>query len=297
MKNTSFIIGLIILIAVVGVGAYIYTHRSNVAVTPSEQMATTTPSTATTTPIGEPSAIGKSVEGRDISAYHYGTGSTELLFVGGIHGGYEWNTVLLAFNLMDYLKAHPEAIPANESVTVIPVLNPDGLNKVVGTTGRFTAADVPSAAQTIPGRFNGNNVDLNRNFDCDWKANGVWQNKSVSGGTAAFSEPETQALKAYSEANKLAAVVALYSSAGGVFSSNCHAGVPAETAAITKIYAKASGYKAYEDFNFYDITGDMVNWFAKQGTPAISIVLTTHTDTEWDKNLAGVKALLAHYAQ
>src|ERR1035437_3415979 len=63
--------------------------------------------------------IGQSVEGRTIDSYTYGGGATRLAFVGGMHGGYEWNSVLLAYTLMDYLSAHPESIPENLSVTVI----------------------------------------------------------------------------------------------------------------------------------------------------------------------------------
>jgi len=249
---------------------------------------------------GASSVIGQSVQGRDILAYHYGTGtSTPLLFIGGIHGGYEWNTALVAYQMMDYLKTNPSVIPANVNVTVIPVLNPDGLNKIVGTTtGNFTSADVPaSLADTVSGRFNGNGVDLNRNFDCDWQANGVWQNKTVNGGTAVFSEPESQAIKTYVDANKPTAVVVWYSAAGGVYASNCHNGVLPETDSILKIYSGASTYPAYESFDFYATTGDMVNWLAKQNIPAISVLLTNHTDTELSKNQAGITALLKYYSK
>jgi len=64
-----------------------------------------------------------------------------------------------------------------------------------------------------------------------------------------------------------------------------------------KLYADASGYPAYQSFDFYAITGDMVNWLAKEGVPAISVLLTTHDDTEWTKNQAGIEALLEHYAR
>jgi uncharacterized protein YneF (UPF0154 family) len=242
--------------------------------------------------------IGQSVEGKSITAYHFGTGNTEILFVGGIHGGYSYNTSLVAFQLMDYLKQNPKIVPANVKVTVIPVLNPDGLNKVVGTSDRFSASDV-SKDQTVvvSGRFNANDVDINRNFDCDWQATGKWQNKTVSGGDSAFSEPESLALKSYVDNNKPTAVIAWYSSAGGVYASNCHNGVPAETTSITKIFAKASGYPAHEDFDYYELTGDMVNWFAKNNIPAISVLLTNHTDTEWSKNKAGIEAILKHYTK
>ncbi|MDP6771989.1 MAG: hypothetical protein QF704_14905, partial [Anaerolineales bacterium] len=101
----------------------------------------------------------------------------------------------------------------------------------------------------------------------------------------------------YVETNNPDAVVVFYSAAGGVFSSNCHNGVPDKTLEITNLYADASGYKAYEDFNFYEITGDMVNWLAKENVPAISVLLTTHEVIEWDKNKAGIEALLGHFTE
>ena len=242
--------------------------------------------------------LGTSVEGRTITAYHFGEGDKELLFVGGMHGGYSWNTVLIAYELMEYLELHPDTIPASVRVTVIPVLNPDGLNATVGTAGKFSLTDVPQTqTDTIAGRFNANTVDLNRNFDCDWKASGVWQDKTVSGGSAPFSEPESLAFKQYIESHNPTAVVVWYSSLGGVFASNCHNGILPETSILTNLYADASGYQAYEDFNFYEITGDAVNWLAKKNIPAISVLLTTHTDTEWNTNLRGIEALLNHYAQ
>ncbi len=241
--------------------------------------------------------IGASTEGNDIVAYHFGSGDTEVLFIGGIHAGYSWNTVLVAYELMDYLDA-PNRVPEGVKVTVIPTLNPDGQEAVIGTTGQFTAAAVPAdAAKTIEGRFNGNNVDLNRNFDCDWQADGVWQNKQVSGGSAPFSEPESAALRDYVAKNKPTAVVAYYAAAGGVYASSCHNGVSADTSALTKLYADAAGYGAHEEFDFYEVTGDMVNWLAKQGVPAISVLLSDHTNIEWDKNKKGIEAVLKQYAQ
>jgi hypothetical protein len=247
--------------------------------------------------LGE-SIIGTSVEGRDIMAYHFGTGETELLLVGGMHGGYEWNTVSLAYEFVDYFEENPSAVPANQRITIVPVLNPDGLYKTVGSAGRFTQADVPSSlSETVPGRFNANDVDLNRNFDCNWQRTGTWQSREVSGGTEPFSEPESQALRNYVETHNPTAVVVWYSAAGGVFASKCTGGSLPETLTLTNLYADASGYPAYEDFDFYDITGDAINWLAKTNIPAISVLLTTHEDIEWTKNRAGIEALLAHYEE
>jgi hypothetical protein len=294
---------ILLIVIVVGICVYFLFKGSSQNVSVNQNQATTTnnvdqPQNNTQTD-GTPTVIGTSVEGRDILAYSYGKGDAELLFVGGIHGGYEWNTVLVAGQMMNYLKANPSVIPENVKVTVIPVLNPDGLNKVVGTSSiNFTPSAVPSSqGDVVAGRFNANNVDLNRNFACDWQSTGKWQNKTVSGGSSAFSEPESQAIKNYVETKKPAAVVVWYSAAGGVYSSSCHNGVSSDTDALTNTYATASGYPAFESFDFYVTTGDMVNWLAKSNVPAISVLLTNHTDTEWSKNQAGILALLKYYSK
>ena len=306
----KIIIALVVIVLVgVGIGIYLFTRSSPSTVNVLENQtpntntgqpqngtkSSSTPSENTST---NETVIGKSIQGNDIVAYHYGSGKKELLFIGAIHGGYEWNTALVAYDFVDYLKARPEAIPQNMTVTVIPVMNPDGLKKVVGTTGRFMTSDVPaSQAVQISGRFNSNNVDLNRNFDCDWQATGVWQSTPVSGGSAAFSEPESRAIRDYVRAHNPTAVVVWNSAAGGVFSSSCHNGILAETKKITSIYATASGYPAYDSFDFYKLTGDMANWLAAENIPAISVLLTTHKDVEWNKNLAGIQALLRYYGK
>jgi len=268
-----------------------------------EEQATTFKKTTSKEPAeekknGRTVVLGESVEGRDIVAYQYGTGDAELLLVAGMHGGYSWNTTLLTYQMMDYFMENPDTIPENITVTIVPTLNPDGLYKTVGTTERFEKSDAPATTEeTISGRFNANDVDLNRNFDCDWKATSMWQNKEVSGGSKVFSEPESMAVKNYIAQHEPTAVVVWYTSAGGVFSSSCHNGVLPETSALTKEFADASGYPAHEEFNYYEITGDMVNWFAKQNIPAISVLLTTQNEIEFEKNLAGVKAIITHFEQ
>lgn len=290
----------LVVIILLAIGGYFlvksFSNKADVVVNTQVNQNTN----ATTTEEQNPAqtVIGKSVEDRDIVAYNFGTGTTKLLFVGGIHGGYEWNTALVAYELINYIKQNPSVVPNNIKVTVIPVLNPDGLYKVVGTsTGNFSQTNVSSSQATVvAGRFNANEVDLNRNFDCDWQTSAKWQNKTVSGGASVFSEPESLAIKNYVETNKPKAVVVWYSSANGVFASSCHNGVSAETNTLTKTYASASGYPAYQDFDFYAITGDMVNWLAKNNIPAISVLLTNHTDTEWAKNKKGIEAILGYYA-
>lgn len=239
--------------------------------------------------------IGKSVEGRNIDAYTYGSGKKHLLFVGGIHGGYEWNSVVLAYDFLDYLDAHPDAVPASLSVTVIPSANPDGVYKLIGKEGRFASEDVLEGVPTAPARFNADDVDLNRNFDCKWQPKSTWQNKVESAGTSPFSEPEAAALRDFISKNNPVAAVFWHSQSGAVYASQCEKGILPATLEIMNAYAKASGYKAVPVFDAYQTTGDAESWLASIGVPSITVELTTHETIEWEKNLAGVKALFEYY--
>lgn len=241
--------------------------------------------------------IGSSVEKRPIDSYTYGTGDEHLVFVGGIHGGYEWNSVLLAYQFKDYLDANPSAIPAQIKVTVIPSLNPDAVFDVVGKEGRFAITDVITNETALAAaRFNSNKVDLNRNFDCKWKPTATWRSKAVSPGPSAFSEPEAVALRDFVLKYKPDAVVLWHSQANNVYASECETGILPETLAIMNAYAKASGYGAVASFDAYEVNGDAEGWIAKQGIPALTVELKTHETVEWEQNLAGVKALFNYYS-
>jgi hypothetical protein len=307
----KYIIIVAIILAFIGGGAIVYFIQDPALVVtntiqkgqplalPTTASSTTPEPAATSTTRGPKSTIGESVQGNPITAYHFGTGTDEIIFIGGIHGGYAWNTSLLAYELIDYLTANPTLIPTNLTITVIPILNPDGLALVTGSTSRFTARDVAEISETkkVAGRFNANMVDLNRNFDCKWQATSKWQTQTVSGGGREFSEPESQAIRDYVTEVTPAAIITWYSAAGGVYASRCTNQVSEETAAITQLFAQAADYSAHETFDDYEISGDMVNWFAAQNIPAISVILTTHEGTDWSQNKAGVEALLTFYTK
>lgn len=272
-----------------------FTTTTNTEQDITNDVATTTDDMMDEEDEGPVRAIGTSLEDRDIMAYSYGSGDTELLFVGGIHGGYSWNTTVLMRELMDYLVDEEDNLPENVKVTVIPAVNPDGLYETFGTID-IDPADAPERAETVAGRFNANTVDLNRNFDCEWQPEAVWRDQDVDAGTRAFSEPEAQALRDYIEDNNPAFVSVYYSAAGGVYASSCRNGVSPETIELTNLYADEAGYTAHETFDFYDITGDAVNWIAKRDIPAISVLLRTHTNVEWEENKTAIEAVINYYA-
>jgi hypothetical protein len=242
--------------------------------------------------------IGTSVEGRKIESFTYGKGSAHIVFVGGMHGGYEWNSVYLAYRFMDYLNANHDVIPDNLKVTVIPSINPDGLYKVTGKEGRFTVADVSTSTKVLTaGRFNADNVDLNRNFDCKWQPKSTWQTKTTSAGSAAFSEPETAAIRNFVAKNSPTAFIFWHSQSNAVYASECKNGILPETLDIMNAYSSASLYPAVKTFSAYPVTGDAEGWLASVNIPAITVELKTHDTIEWDRNLAGIKALFEYYSQ
>lgn len=286
----KWVVIIILIIAALGAGLFWWLGAASDVITPAPA-----PTAVIETKMVR-RTIGTSVEGRRIEATTYGEGKTHLLFVGGIHGGYEWNSVLLAYKLIDYLTANPKTIPQNLKVTVIPSANPDGVYKVVGKEGRFSASDVPPG-DVAPGRFNARAVDLNRNFGCKWQATSTWRSKIVSGGTKPFSEPEAAAIRDFVLANQPAAVIFWHSQANAVFASECKDGILPATLEIMNQYSQASGYPAVKSFDQYEITGDAEGWLASIGIPAITVELKTHETIEWERNLAGVKTLFKYFSQ
>lgn len=295
MRRTTlwWIVGGVTLAVVAG-GMYIVTQREVPTPTPIAEEPIILPPE----PVSPRSVIGMSVEGRAIEVYTYGTGTAHVLFVGGIHGGYEWNSVLLAYEFIDYVSATPSVIPEGVRVSVIPALNPDGLFMVTGKEGRFTLADVPETVVTPGlGRFNARGVDLNRNFDCKWKPEATWRGNAVGAGTAPFSEPEALALKNYIASNAPDAVLFWHSKSNAVYASECEAGILPGTRTLMNTYAQSAGYPAVDVFDAYPVTGDAEGWLASIGIPAITVELSTHETIEWEKNRAGIDAVLALYAK
>jgi hypothetical protein len=92
-----------------------------------------------------PTIIGFSLAARPIEVYTFGAGEREYLIVAGIHGGYEWNTIALANELITHISENPGAVPTDVTLYIIRNMNPDG-----------EARD-----HDVDGRVNNKGVDLN----------------------------------------------------------------------------------------------------------------------------------------
>ena len=260
---------------------------------PAAATTAATPASATPSAVA---TIGASYGGRPIEHYVFGDGPVHLAFIGALHGGYEWNTANLAYAMIDYFEGNPAAVPDAVTLHIVPVANPDGLARVAPgwQTGPIpTPAGVIS--DTFTGRFNGRDVDLNRNWDCNWQPTGVWRDQVVDAGLSVFSEPETLALRDFFLEQPMVAVVLWHSAAGTVLAGTCAPEGHAPSRALAEVYATAAGYPLQTPLG-YEINGDASDWLTTQDIPSIAIELTDHSGIEWQRNLAGTLAVLKYYA-
>jgi hypothetical protein len=217
--------------------------------------------------------VGQSVQGRDILAWRFGSGERILLLVGGIHAGFEANTVMLINELIAHFGGTPADVLPGMSIVLIPVANPDGL-----VLGRQTS-----------GRFNANGVDLNRNWGCEWKTEAYWRNQRVDPGANAFSEPETRAIAEWIRTHRPAGAVFYHAAARGVFAGNCRG--DHGSAAFAAVLGEASGYPYGEAWSAYPVSGTASTWVDGLGIPAVDLELTGTRETEFLPNLRGIIAV------
>ena len=231
--------------------------------------------------------LGESASGETISGVQVGNGSQVVLLIGGIHAGWSPASVEVAEAVAAHLEANPEVVPDAVTVIVIPNLNPDSSGGAVGE---------------LNGRLNGNGIDLNRNWDCNWRSDPMWRNVPISGigGTTPFSEPEVIALRDLIFAQDVQAVVFWQARVtGGLVSPG---GCNQETKVsqqLANIFANAAGYPVadFEALAGQAVNGDSTNWLDAQGIPAVSVLLSTYDIAEPDVNLAGVLAVLAQFEE
>jgi len=222
--------------------------------------------------------IGYSVEGRPLDVYTFGTGENERMIVAGIHGGDEWNTITLAYQLIVHLNQNPHIIPKDVTLHILPNLNPDG----------------EARAHNKYGRVNDNGVDLNRNFPVNWRADwergGCWNYLPTSGGDEAGSEPETRALMDFISNHHIEALISYHSAALGIFPG----GEPRDGNSI-RLAESIAGVSAYP-YPPLDTgcaySGTLPDFAVSEGIAAVDLELTNHFDTDFDMNLNILEVLL-----
>ncbi len=195
--------------------------------------------------IAELVSIGQSVYGRDIWAMKITDNPTveefeaEVQWIGAHHGD-ETIGMAVSYYMIEYLLENYGTDPevtwlVNErEITIIPLINPDGY--VNGS------------------RYNGNGTDLNRNYLCP--------NGSNAG--SAFSEPETQALRAFDLDKR--PVTSLTFHSGAVYVNYLwdytYAATPDEPMIITisDVYGALSSLPVTNGADWYVADGTCQDW-------------------------------------
>lgn len=221
------------------------------------------------------SVIGTSSQGRNIVAHWFGTGSSVILFIGGIHGN-EKSSVLTMESWLDELERYSERIPIGRSIVVITTINPDGYSS--------------------NSRFNARGVDLNRNFPrADWSPNVSgpgYANLINGGGTSPLSEPESTTIATFIQQHRPRLVLSFHS-AGGFVNPN-YAG---DSDSIARLYTSKTPYRYANNDQTnatlgYTTTGDFEFWLGDVGIPNIIIEHSSLSKNEFTKNRDALWAMV-----
>lgn len=234
---------------------------------------------ATPLPLTQPLTIGYSLAKRPLETYHFGDGPQKRLIVAGIHGGYEWNTIALADQLIEYLSEDPDMIPDEITLYILRSANPDGEARTKGSKGRA----------------NENNVDINRNFPnnwvADWNRKGCWNLLPITAGTRPMSEPETGAIMQFILSNHIEALISYHSAALGIFAGGQPPDLKSDDLAQTLAAVAPYTYPPPYDTGC-EYTGQLTDWASAHNIAAVDIELTNHEDTDFYINLEILVAFL-----
>ena len=226
-----------------------------------------------------PAIIGFSAEGRPLEVYTFGQGEIQDIIIGGIHGGYEWNTIALADQLITYVNENPDVIPSDVTLYILPDMNPDG--------------DARSHDEW--GRVNANGVDLNRNFPIGWAPtwdrSGCYDLTLTTSGRGPGSEPETRLVMNFIAAHKINALIDYHSAALGIFPG----GTPwdAGSTRLARALASVTTYPFPPVNTGCVYSGTLPDFAVSEGAAAVDMELTNHQDTDLSMNLRALNVLLS----
>lgn len=193
------------------------------------------------------SVIGKSLCGRSIFCLQIGKGGETPLIAAGFHGT-EYLTVLCALRFAKDYAASREG----RGVLIVPCVNPDGTEIALhgaGSACRYKAF-VRNTGDENRWQANARGVDINHNFDADWKCvrrreilAGITHPAATRfGGACPESEPETKALTGLCRRKPISRVLALHSQGREIY-WDFGANTPKDCLTLAEKMSSVSGYK------------------------------------------------------
>lgn len=192
-------------------------------------------------------SAGKSVENRELYTIRLGNG-THQRFINATHHGMEWITCALLIRFCkefsDCFRNHKpfagydaEQLWHNTTLTLLPMVNPDGVQKCVKNPGLFWQA-------------NANGVDLNHNYNAGWQECKKAERKegitapgpTRYGGNSPESEPETKALVALSRKEQFDLSVSYHTQGEEIYYQYGFL-LPPRSEQIAQAFSDVSGYR------------------------------------------------------
>lgn len=209
--------------------------------------------------------IGSSVLGNNLVCIQMGTGPKEVSYNASHHGN-EWiTTVVLMKFIEQFCNAYvnggtiagesAQEIFNTCSIYLVPMVNPDGVNLVTGWYDEDSEPYKSARALNQGGRFpedwsaNIVGVDLNNNYPAEWEearrikfALGYTSpRQSQYVGPYPLSEPETQAMAAFTQAHNFRLILAYHSQGELIYWQFLNYNPP-NSREIADAFARVSGY-------------------------------------------------------
>ncbi len=238
-------------------------------------------------PIQKPTVIGQSVNNRPIELYQLGSGDQAVLMVAATHGN-EVGTVKLAYRLITELASEPQ-LYSKLKLLIIPCLNPDGFAQAQAHPDYLGGGRI--------GRFNAHNVDLNRNYPASsWQSQAVWRHglnyreeTPVFAGNSAGSEPEMKALLAVIKAHQPKLFLAFHSAGRDAMGNS----LPLAQL-LAQLFCRTAGFRftTLKEWDELKETGTAKEWTEQQQLAYVEIEATARWGSDWQRQKAGLKAVL-----
>jgi g-D-glutamyl-meso-diaminopimelate peptidase len=233
--------------------------------------------------------IGQSFYGRPLRALIIGNGERNVIYSAAHHAN-EWITALVLLKFAEDLAEaiqngtriygiEAKNIAAAATIYLIPMVNPDGVNLVVGAspqgslpyeTAREMAAFYPSIPFPDGWKANLRGVDLNLQYPAGWlQAREIKFSQGFTRpgprdyvGRAPLNQPESRALAEFTEGIDPILVLAYHAQGEVIYWQFRDYQVPGAEA-LAKEFARLSGY-ALEDTPYESSFAGYKDWFIQQ---------------------------------
>ncbi|GMO50210.1 MAG: hypothetical protein Ta2G_07560 [Termitinemataceae bacterium] len=245
---------------------------------------------------GEMSLLGRSLKDIEINLYSFGSGTKCIIIVGGMHGQYEDSTVKIAGEIIDWCVENEDKLDElNTTIKIVYNLNPDSF--------LYSRDEEITKNRSNKLRFNGNGVDINRNWNTpNWQRNVLYSDRELvkkAGGEYPQSEPETKYLAKLIEDSKknyeALSVITLHSYVvhtsdhGSVFPSYIYEGedivVLPEADRLARVFAESGYFELSYQFEYYFIPGELLYWCGIKNISAIDIEFSNNEEYEINSTL------------